>query len=196
MSAVSISARDRRTLLFGGAIIGGLFLSLRGVPSWLAWRTEQRSAAAFAMARATQVASTVSHFSVTLDTLEARTTRLMKVGEAFLDADTLANAESMLSQVIGEAARASMVRIESMETRSLKSERGALPRVTVELRATGDITGLSALIRHLESGPTMIAVRKLRVRPQDPASPDDQPEVLAFGLTLEALVLERHGEKP
>ena len=196
MSGVSISPRDRRTLLIGGAIIGGLILTLRGVPSWIAWRAEQRGAAAFAMARATQVESTVSDFSVTLDTLEARAARLMRVGGAFLVADTLAHAESILSEVIAEAARVSMVRIESMETRLLMSGRGTLPRVTLEMRATGDITGLSALIRHLESGPTMIAVRKLRVRPQNPASPGDQPEVLAFGLTLEALVLERHGEKP
>lgn len=196
MIGAGISPSDRRTLVVGVFIVGALFAGLRGVPAWRGWRAEQRAAAADALARAVGIESTVATFSGSLDTLESRTARLVKTGSAFLVGNTEALASSMLAGLLAEAARASLLRLDAVETRVLTSDSTALPRVVVELRATGDVTGLAALLQKLEGGPTVLAIRRLSVRPESGEHPSSQPELLSIRLTVEGLALVLKREMP
>ena len=60
-----------------------------------------------------------------------------------------------------------------------------------EVQATADIAGLGSFLYGLEKGPTLLAVRRLDVRPQNVDSPGDQVETLAIRLTVEGLALVR-----
>lgn len=189
MIGLSISPRDRRTLLIGLATIGGLVASFRGVPLWRAWQAGQRSAAADAIARAGRIESTVSSFSASLDTLEARTARLTKGGSAFLIGDTLPAAAGMLAGILAEAARSSLVRINTLHTSMPQSQGAQIPRVMVDLEATADIAGLAMLLRQLEGGPVILAIRRLSVRPQSVEGLPSSTELLSVRLTVEALAM-------
>ena len=132
----------------------------------------------------------VAGFSQSLDTLGARVTRFRSMGPAFLSGATSAEAASMLTAIVGEIARSSLVRIDAMELH-VDSARGGfdMPRVRLDAQATADIAGLAALVRSLEKGPTLLAVRRLSVRPQSIESPANQVESLTIQFTVEGLAL-------
>lgn len=186
-----MTPRDRRALIIGVATIGGLVLSARAVPAWWRWRTEVRASAAEAIAQKRRVEVVVAGFSQSLDSLEARMTRLKRLGPAFLTGATPAEAASMLAGLVGEVARSSLVRLDAIEMRVDTARGRDLPRVRVEAQATADIAGLAALLQGLEKGPTLLAVRQLSVRPQALDAPANQIESLAIRFTVEGLALLR-----
>ncbi len=184
-----LASRDRRALIAGVAAIAGIVLCFRAVPAWWRWRADVRATAPEAFAQERRVTSVVAGFSESLDSLGARVGRLRGMGPAFLTGATPTEAASMLAAIVGETARASLVRIDAIEIH-VDSARGAgIPHVRVEAQAVADIAGLAALLQGLEKGPTLLAVPQLSVRPQAIDGPPNQVESLAIRFTVEGLAL-------
>jgi hypothetical protein len=186
---------DRRALTLGAGVIVTLVVGFRGFPAWRAWRADARAAAAERITQAAQTDAVLAGFESSLDTLERRTARMLAVAPALLTGDTPAEAVSNLAALVADAARAASVRLDAVDIRVDSSKVHVLPRVSIELQATADVVGLAALLRRLEGGPTLLAVRRLSVRPQNPASPPEVPEMLSVRLTVEGLALIRQGGK-
>ncbi len=185
----ALAKRDRRALVAGVFTIGALIVALRGVPAWLRWRAEVRAAATDAIAQEQRVNAVVAGFSQSLDSLGSRATRFRAMGPAFLIGASPAEAATMLAAMVGETARASLVRIDAIELHvDSATTRFDMPRVRLEAQATADITGLAAMLRGLEKGPALLAVRRLSVRPQSVDSPPGQVEALVVRFTVEGLV--------
>lgn len=197
MSGALLSARDRRTIAVGATVVMGLVGVLRGLPAWRAWRADARAAAVEMLSRAGRTEAVLAGSSQALDTLEVRTARLRQVVPALLAGETPAEAASMLTAVIADVARRSLVRLDAMEVRVDTSDRKSLPRVSLDAQATADVRGLASLLYSLERGPTLLAVRRLVVQPANVQSPPDQIENLSIRLTVEglALVRKRGGER-
>jgi len=193
MSTSRFTARERRVLLLGTAIIATLFGTFKVFPVWNAWRLDQRFVATKRVSDAAQLRATVASLAVSLDSLEARGKRLLGASSAFIVCDSTAQAPSILTALVAASARDAMFRIGTMESGVVLAEGGSLPRVTLEMSGVVDIVGLAELLRRLESGSPLVAVRRLRVRPQDASAAPGQPETLMVSLSLEALVLERLG---
>jgi hypothetical protein len=186
----TLAARDRRALVAGMVAIGALVAVVRGVPAWWRWRADARSTAAESIAQEQRVRGVIADFSQSVDTLSARVERFRPLGRAFLPGATTAEAAASLTAIVGEIARASLVRIDAMELRiDSATSRLDMPRVRLEAQATADVTGLAALLRDLEKGPTLLAVRSLSVRPQSLESPANQAEMLTIHFTVEGLAL-------
>ncbi|PYP60080.1 MAG: hypothetical protein DMD40_01980 [Gemmatimonadetes bacterium] len=186
----SLATRDRRALTVGVVTIGALILGFRGVPAWLRWRMDVRASAAEAIAQERRVHAVVAGFSQSLDSLGARAGRFRSMGPAFLTGATPAEAAATLAALVGEIARSSLVRIDALELHVDSATAGYdMPRVRLDAQATADVAGLAALVRNLEKGPTLLAVRRLSVRPQSVESPANQVEALAIQFNLEGLVL-------
>jgi hypothetical protein len=183
--------RDRRALFIGLTAIAGLLLAFRGIPAWLRWRAETRAVAAAAIEQQQRRDAIVAGFAKSLDSLEARTDRLEKLGDAFVMGSTPAEAASTLAGIVAELARGSLVRLDAIEMKVDTSDRRRLPRISVEAQATADISGLSALLHRIERGPTLLAVRRLSVRAQAIEAAANQPETLALRFTVEGLALVR-----
>jgi len=116
--------------------------------------------------------------------------RFRSMGPAFLTGATPAEAAATLAALVGEIARSSLVRIDALELHVDSATAGYdMPRVRLDAQATADVAGLAALVRNLEKGPTLLAVRRLSVRPQSVESPANQVEALAIQFNLEGLVL-------
>jgi hypothetical protein len=183
------ASRDRRALIAGIAVIGGLVICSRALPAWWRWRADVRSAAAEAIAQEGRVTTVVTGFSQSLDSLGARVGRLRRLGPVFLTGATPTEAASMLAAIIGESARASLVRIDAIEIHVDSVRGSAMPHVRVEVQAVGDIAGLATLLQHIEQGPTLLAVPRLAVHPQAVDAPANQVETLAIRFTVEGLAL-------
>lgn len=196
MNVKLLAVRDQRALVLGAVTMLGLVLALRGVPAWRAWRAEARAVAAELQSQEARSDALLAGFAGSLDTLEARTARLLALGPALLSGETPAEAGSTLAALLAEVARESLVRLEAVDIRVDTSKAHALPRVAVEVQATADIAGLSAFLYGLEKGPALLAVRRLVIRPQAVDGPADQLETLSIRLAVEGPALvQTPGEK-
>lgn len=191
MSTKLLGARDQRAVVIGAASMLGLVVALRGLPAWRSWRAEVRAVAVEAQAQAAQSDALLASFAASLDTLEARTARLLQLGPALLAGGTSGEAAATLSGILGELARQSLVRLDAVDIRVDSAGGRSLPRATVGVQATADITGLSAFLQGLEQGPALLAIRQLVVRPQATDGSADQVELLSIRLTVEGLALVR-----
>jgi hypothetical protein len=194
----SLQPRERRVLFFGTIVIGLMVAVGRGLPAWRRWNEAARTSAADLTARAARGDAVVRGLAESLDTLDARTARLGALKAALLAGETPADAGSNLAVLVAEAARGAAVRLDAVEVRIDTTKARTLPRITVEVQATADITGLAALLRDLEDGPALLAVRRVAVRPQNPEGPPNAVEALSVRLTIEgtALVLRRKAGTP
>lgn len=190
---VAIATRDRRALIVGLATIATLVVGLRALPVWWRWRSDTRAAAAEAIAQQRRVSAIVADFSHSLDSLGARVGRLKNMGPAFLIGATPAEASTMLAAIVGDIARSSLVRIDAIATSvdTTGPRELTMPRVRIEVQATGDVAGLAALLQGLEKGPTLLAVQRLSIQPAAVDGPANQVESLSIKLTVEGLVLVR-----
>jgi hypothetical protein len=186
-----LAPRDRRVLALGAACMLGLVAAFRIAPAWRTWRGEARAVALERMSQAARTDAVLTAFPETLDTLEARTARLGAMGPALLTGDTPAEAGSVLAGLLAELSRQTLVRLDAIDVHVDSSKTRPLPRVTVDVQATADIVGLTAFLRGLERGPTLLAVRRLEIRPQNVDSPAEQVELLATRFTVEGLALVR-----
>lgn len=191
MNLNAFTSHDRRVAALGATVIASLLLGFRAAPAWRVWRADARALAAEQVAGAARDAALLEAFPTALDSLEAREGRVLGIGPALLTGDSPPDAASNLAALIAEIARASSVRLEVVNSRADSSHAEALPRVTADIQATADVAGLAALLRSLESGPLLLAIKHLEVRPQNLAGPADQAEQLFIRLTVEALVLLR-----
>jgi len=193
----NITLRDRRALVLGLGTIAALVITVRGIPAWWRWRAEVRATAADLLARAARNDGVVSGLPAALDSLEARTARLRALRPAPVVGESPADAGSNLAAYLAEAARGSLVRIDGATILVDSSRSYVLPRVAVDVQATADIAGLAALLRSLEQGPTLVAVRRLQVRADRPDTPSTETEMLTIRLTAEAPALvQGHGARP
>lgn len=194
----SLQPRERRVLLFGATVIGLMVTVARGVPAWRRWNETARTSAVALTARAAHGDAVVRGLAESLDTLETRTARLGALKSALLAGETSADAGSNLAVMVAEAARRAAVRLDAVEVRIDTTKARTLPRISVEVQATADITGLAAFLRDLEDGPDLLAVRRVAVRPQNPEGQPNEVETLSVRLTIEgtALVLRRKAGTP
>lgn len=189
MSAGAPGAHDRRVATLGATLIVVVLVGFRGIPEWRAWRAESRADAAEQVTAVARDAALLAAFPIALDSLEARSARLLSIGSTLLTGETLDAAAANLAALMAQIARSSLVRLEAVQVRYDSSRASALPRVSVAIQGATDITGLALLLQKVEKGPIALTIRRLRVRPQNIASPSAQVESLSVRLTVEALVL-------
>lgn len=187
----TLNPGDRRALLLGAACILGLTVAARGIPLWWALRADRRAEAAETMARAEELASILGTFDEAMDSLESRTAQLSALGPALVAGEAPAVAGSNVEALLAELARASLVRLDAVDIKVDTAGTRQLPLVTLEVQATADITGLSALLEALERGPALLAVRRLSVRSSSVEAAAAPTESLSVRLTVEGLGLVR-----
>lgn len=191
MNAAGLTARDRRALVAGVLVIVVLIGGVRGLPAWARWRAGVRAHAEEMLTHAAQTEAVLAGFSESLDTLEARSARLLEVGTSLLVGESPGAAAARLEHAVSEMARLSSVRLDAVEARVDTSGAPALPLVSLDARATADVTRLAALLHRLERGPALLSVRRLIVRPQQVDVAGDQVETLHVEITVVGLALAR-----
>lgn len=184
-----LPARDRRALTVGVLAISSLWIALRGAPAWTEWREESRAAAVTAHQRLVEDRALADALPEALSRAEERWAVLRELRPRLMLARNPSDAATTLSRVVGEAADAARLAVESMEIHPFDSVPGGSERVSVEVRATGDIGGLAAFLESLEAPPYFLAVRRLLVVPTDIESPSTQAEWIHIEVLVEGIAL-------
>jgi hypothetical protein len=191
---MTISSRDRRTLILGVSVIGTLVVLSNGIPAWRAWVTEARTAAAEQVRAAALADAVVAHARATRDTLSARNARYVALAPALVAGNTTAEASATLASLVSSAASAAGVKLGAVQlwTSADTGAQRAFVRVGVHADIVGDIRGVMAILATLERGPVRLRVRDLTVTQPDAASPADRVESLRAELTVEGLAMAKH----
>jgi hypothetical protein len=163
----------------------------RAVPAWRDLRSNAQSTAVETIARAEELETVLATFAGAMDTLEARIAQVSAIRPEVVAAETPAGASANAEALLAELARESLVRLDGVKIQVDTALSKQLPLLVIELRATADITGLSAFLQALERGPTVLAVRRLSVQSKGVEVVPAQAETLAVHLTIEGLGLIR-----
>ena len=111
------------------------------------------------------------------------------MGAGLIAGDSAAAAAASLAALLGQIARTAPARIDMIKTSVVTGDSAVLPRVVLEAQVTADIAGLAGLLRGLERGPRLLAIRRLQVQPDNVEVRADQIEMLTVRLKVEGLAL-------
>ena len=182
-----ISARDKRTLIFGVAVIGTLFGSARGVPAVLEWERQRVAEAAELSAQASSARVKLQLLPVLRDSLAAREARMAVVDSSLLSGATASAAAAELARVLDELALDSKVKVNAMQLRGDSAAVGALSHVAVRVTGVADVVGLAAFLRAVEGDETPLVVRELAVTQPEPAAAENKVESLRIDVLVESV---------
>ena len=187
--SLSLSPRDARILRVGGAAIALLLVFARGLPAWRRWDAEARDDVRRQRGREVAAVAAIRGLPTALDSAEARRDRLGALAPSLLDGESAAAAGATLASILtGGAARAG-VRLGSVQVQPDTASAGTFTRVAVHTDATGDLEGITELLRYLEAAPELLVVRDLSITQPDAGGAPDRPESLQVEFTLQGLAL-------
>jgi hypothetical protein len=184
-----LRARDRRALLLGLLVIGGLWAALRGLPSLAAWRVREIDRASALRAQSTRAAAVLAQVARPAGSVAASA----GFDALVFQARTLAEASSELAALITEHAEAMGVQLSVLEPRVDSAGNSLLSRVRVRCEGQSDITGVAGLLALIESEERVIRIPRLGIVASNPQDEDTVPELLRIEMVVEALVLVRPG---
>lgn len=184
---LDVSPRDRRVIAFGVIAMGAIAAIGRGLPAARAWNVALVDSAAslageLAFARITHRRQPVTH--ALLATARQRAT---EIDSSILIATSPSAGAALLSALVAEAGDSSCVKIIATQLHADSVGSASLVRVSVRVTAVGDVSGLLAFLRTIESGDMLMAVEELAISSSDPAAPDDKPEALRAEIVIAAL---------
>lgn len=187
MMQLGLSAKDRRTAVFGIVVVGTLIGLSRGLPAFREWERTRVAEASELTAKASSARASVRMLGVLRDSLRARSQALAVLDSAMLSGASAAAAAADLASTIDELATASRIKVASMQLRADSAAAGALTTVAVRVSGTTDVAGLAAFLRAVETNDTPLVVRELTVSQSEPAAPQSKPEALHVDVVVEGL---------
>src|SRR5579862_9321310 len=114
---MTLSSRDRRTLLVCVGVIGSLVVPSKGVPAWRDWVADANAGALEQTRAAADADALVSHASALRDTLKARNARYVALAPALVAGNTAAEASATLASLVSSAASTAGVKLGVVQLR-------------------------------------------------------------------------------
>ncbi|HXT16507.1 MAG TPA: GspMb/PilO family protein [Gemmatimonadaceae bacterium] len=189
MIALQLTPRDRRILIVGVAVIGGLTVTAKGVPAALAWQRDRVDSAAVFSERLALARASVRQLPALRDSLRARQARVAALDTTLITGASAAAAAGTLASLVEDFASDLDVKANAIQIRADTLSRPGLTRVGVRLIGVCDVAGLAAFLRTIETDARAMSVRDLAVTQPDPAGPDAKPEMLRVDVGVDALAL-------
>lgn len=187
MSPVTLSARDRRTVLAGTSIIAALLIVSRGIPAWVHWQRRIREDAS-----AAEMEAAASERAVRVAPLLTRTAhqveqRYLALAPAFIPGEQPAAAGAALISTVNAAARTAGVQIGALQVETDSATGQEVTSVRVRGDGTGDIAGIAHFLATIESGVPLLSIRELAMTPTDPHVTSDKPETMRMTFVIAGL---------
>jgi hypothetical protein len=183
----SMSARDRRTLVIGGSVVGSLLAIGRGGPALLEWQASQRGSAQELGVELNAARAARAGLSRLRDSLGAQRARVAELDSTMLGAETASAAAAQLASTLEDLADDAHVKVGALQLRADSASASPVTEVAVRLTAVADVYGLLALMRSIEGGDLLLTIRELSVSQPDPGAPDGKPETLRVDMTVGGL---------
>lgn len=182
-----MTSRDRRALLLGGGTVVVALFVLRVVP-WAIHRIASlREAARARQATAARAAGVLAGGPATRDSLTRILAEIVALAPDLVEGRSSSEAQASLSGVVLLLASRhdlKVLRVDALPDSGV----GVFNRVGVHAELEGDVTGLAAIVRSLETGQLLLSIPTLTVTPSDPTS---RVEALRIELDVTGLYLPR-----
>jgi hypothetical protein len=188
-----MNERDKKALVWGGAVIVGAVLCLGVIP----WATREVSASweAATSRRATlaRAQTLLAERYVVRDSLGRVLSQIIALAPQLVEGKSPAEAQASLASLLSLAASRHALRILRADALP-DSALGVFSRVALHAELEGDIAGLTRLLRAVETATPLLSVTALGVSVQDPASPSNQAELLRIDLDVAGYYLPRRAQ--
>lgn len=182
---------ERRTIIVSLALALLVLVAVRVLPAWRAHAEELRSSAVEVRAELAAAEASIAALPWLRDSLVVRRERYLALAPRLLTGESPGAAAASLASLVSGAAQGARMRVGSSRVRTDTAAAAGFARVRVEVELTGDIHGLTALLRMLERGPQLLRVDRLSVTQPEPAGPADSPESLRVELAVEGVAITR-----
>lgn len=187
-----MTARDRRGLVIGAAIVGVAILVLRGLPSGAHRLAELRRSAIERRATLERARSVLAGRLAARDSFEHVVAGIVGFAPHVLDGRTAPDAQASLSGLVSLAAGRHAVRVLRLDPVNVPdTTSSAFSEVRVHAEVESDISGILKLIRALETADPVITIRSVDISAPNTAAWLKQPEALHGELTVAGYYLPR-----
>ena len=180
-------SRDLRTLLIGAACVSAMLLVGKVIPAVIASHRATSTQLRMVRGELAQDRQIIRRRSDVIKSLDATTTTFLGIAPAFLKGNAASQGAAMLASVVADAADANNVHLSSLQPVADTSSRTLVVPVVVHTSGTGDIRGISGMLRDLESGVPVVEIQQLMIAQSDPTAPADHMEALHVEFTVRGL---------
>ena len=185
-----LGRRDRRALLIGVGVVVSALLAFRGVPLALRGIEELRDRAAGQTATLARVEDVVLRGPAVRDSLTEALHGIVSLAPELVDGTTAADAQASLSGLVSLLANRHALKVLRADALP-DSAVGVFHRVALHAELEGDVGGVTALLRSLETGAPLLTVSSLSLETPDPAPHPRTPEVLHLSADVSGYYLPR-----
>lgn len=185
--SVELSARDRRVLIFGAAVVLLLVGSGRGLPALVAWTAERRARAAVAMAELARAERGIRGAAGSRRVLAQVRARLAPYDSALLAGTTPSVAGAALAELLASAASDADAELGAVHLSADTAAHSLLWRAVARTTAHGDLEAIALFLKAIEEEPRVLAMRDLSLsRAQGPVA-RQQRERLQLDVVIEGV---------
>ncbi|HEX5387136.1 MAG TPA: GspMb/PilO family protein [Gemmatimonadales bacterium] len=184
-----MNPRDRRALIWGGAIVAFATLGLRVAPGAVRELRARRDALSAKQLLLARIHADLQGASALVDSAPAVERRLVALAPRLLDGpDESAATSDLTSRVTRAAGRSARIVGTAPEPDSARV--GRLRRVGLRVSVASDAPGTLAMLARLGEGGVVLSVSGVAITAVDPASGPGTPEILRSDVTVRGWYLE------
>jgi len=187
MPALTVTQRDRRTLISGAAGIALLVLVGRGLPALRRYEHDQRAAAAEAQDRLARIRASMKQHATNARVLAEARRRLVSYDSALLVGRDPTAVQAQLSALITEAGDGAEAQLGGVQLQADSTATTMLSHASARTTVTGDLEAIGWFMESLEAGPPLVAIREVSITQAAQPSMPQQHETLRAELVVESL---------
>jgi len=188
-----MNSRDRRAIVIGATAILGAVFAFRVAPSAIRGVGRLHSRVEQEAQLASTARSVLATASLVRDSLGPVLNDIVALAPRLVDGHTAAEAQSSLSALVSLAATRHALKVVRLDP-GVDSAVGVFIRVTVHGEMEGDVAGIAALLKAIETGERLLSVTALAVSAPDIHTNRNGPEVLHIEADVAGYYLPR-GER-
>jgi hypothetical protein len=185
-----MTARERRTLLLGAALIVAAVLGTRVLPAMVRAHAGLRVRASERTELLARAQDAIAAENAHRDSLARLADRVLALGPRLVAVGTAVEAGAELAALVAALVRQHRLRLLRLDPRPTTLAPPVGP-VAVRVELEGDIAGLAGWLAAVESGHPLLAVGALSVVVLDPQASERAPEVLRVEADLTGWFLLR-----
>ena len=181
-----LTPSERRTITIAAIVsVTALLFAYGVVPFARQWQMREEQIAVQTK-RYARLRGLISHEDRLRAAVQARNGAALQQSQRLLAGRTPALAASNLQALLQELADQSQVTVSQLDVAGAPdSAATTLPSIPVTLSAIGDVYGLAELLSRIQTGPVLLEIRELNIRPNTAL----KGELLQITLSLRALYM-------
>jgi len=179
----TLSARERRTVIVGTAVVGAGLFFVWGVRPYRASLTEARDALATETAALARERAAVASAQQNPRLMQATDSAMRALRPRLFEGKDNVMASAELASYLGDAARRTRVWMQDAATRPATDGPDGTRALRVEIRAESDLLGALMFLQALERGDKLVRVDRLDLVRSE-RSRDAESEAIAITATI------------